>query len=331
MMKKTLEWWLSQMTQRILTFAPEPGTNRVGIQIPLYRPIYSLSQVVNMTLQTPPSLTKKLLLSADILSPVPVSKMLETYYAWMPTNLTDPIPPFNRSAFVVAGTELLTFDSALLRAPHSPCKVLLSSLPGVASVHMSHPDPSAAPEVTFQVSQTKAIIKPNMEVDVNGRPVQGEQIMGDMYVKVTSRYVTLVSPLMGVHLMKEENVLMVNVTGWAFNYTKGLLGTYDNERGNDRFMSNGRNATNLHELVHSWQDDLSCNTPPISPIDPAQVSVKDSVLCDLMFHFMKPCRPVVSPEPFMQWCNAKGRPLEAARSYYSFCLMHDVKFPASLF
>ncbi|XP_050717478.1 vitellogenin-like [Eriocheir sinensis] len=330
-LKWTLEWLLSQVTQRILIIAPEPGTYRVGIQIPLYRPVYSLSQVLNMTMQSPPSFTQKLLLASDLLSPIPSNKILETYYAWMPANLSNSVPPFNRSAYVVADTELLTFDGALLRAPRSRCKVLLSSVPGVASVHMSHPQPSAAPEITFQAGQTKAIIKPNMEVNINGRPVQGEQTVGDMHFRVTSRYITLASPLMGVHLMKEERVLMVNVSGWAFNHTKGLLGSYDNELSNDRLKSDGRNATNLHELVASWQDDPSCNTPSISPIDPAQVPVKDSVLCDLMFYLMRPCRPMVSPKPFMQRCQAEGRPIEAARSYQSSCLMQGVHFPVSLF
>lgn len=325
-MKRTLEWWFSQVTQRILTFAPEPGTYRVGVQIPLYRPVYSLSQVVNMALQSPPSFAQKLLLASEPLSPIPSGKILETYYAWMPSNMTSTIPPFTRSALVVADTEVLTFDHALLRAPRSRCKVLLSSIPGVVSLHMSHPDPSTAPEITFQVSHTKAIIKPSMEVDVNDRPVHGEQTVGDIHVKVTSSYVMLVSPLMSVHLMKER-VLMVNVSGWAFNHTKGLLGSYDNERGNDRLMSNGRNATSLRELVHSWQDDSSCDTPPINPIDPAQVSIKESVLCDFMFYLMRPCHPVVNSKPFMQWCLAEDRPLEPVRSYQSCCEMHGVGFP----
>lgn len=330
-MKWGLEWLLSQAAQRMFIVAPEPGTYRVGFQIPLYRPVYSLMQVVNMTLRSPPSFTQKILLSAEELSPIPFSKMLETYYAWMPANLSDAIPPFNRSAFVVADEEILTFDGALLRMPRSRCNVLLSSVPGVASVHMSHPDPSAPPQITFNAGNTKATIKPSMEVDVNGQPVQGDRTVGDMRVRVTSHYVTLVSPMMGVHLMKEERVLMLNVSGWAFNYTKGLLGSYDNERGNDRIMSNGRNATNLHDLVASWQDDPRCPTPSISPIDPEQVPFKESVECDLMFHLMKPCRPVVSPKPFLQRCRAEARPQEAARSYETFCRMHGVMFPTSLF
>lgn len=318
------------MTQRVLTFSPEPGTQRVGIQIPLYKKAYSLQEVVQMAVQSPPSFTNKLLSASDLLSPIPANNILETYYAWMPANLTNVIPPYNRSAFVVADTELLTFDGVLLRAPRSQCKVLLSAVPSVASVHMSHPNPSSAPEITFKVGQTKAIIKPNMVVDINGRPVQGDQTVGDIRASVTSSSVTLASTFMGVQLMKKERVLMVNVSGWAFNHTIGLLGSYDNERANDRLMSNGRNATSLRELVASWQDDSSCTTPPISPIDPAQVPMKESVLCDFMFHLMRPCRPVISPKPYKQWCLTEARPQEAARSYQSTCLMHGVKFPVSL-
>ena len=329
-LKRNLEWVQSQVTQSILFVAPEPGMYRVGIQIPLYRPIYSLTQIVNMTMQCPPSFTEKVLLSTERLSPIPVSRILETYYAWMPTNISSIVPPFNRSALVVGDTEIVTFDGVLLRAPRSSCKVLLASVPGVASIYMSHPQPSQAPEITLQAGSTKAIIKPNMEVNVNGRPVQGTQMVGDMVVEINSDYVTLVSPMMGVHRMKEERVVMVNVSSWAFNHTKGLLGSYDNERANDRMMSNGRNASSLHELVASWQENRNCPTPSISPINPMQVPMKESMMCDFLFFQMTPCKPVVSPYPFIQRCRTDPHPLEAARSYQSFCRMQGVKFPMSI-
>lgn len=330
-LQPTVEWWVSQVVQYIFYAAPEPGMYRVGVQIPLFRPIYSLTQVVNMTLQSPPSLTEKVLMSVEETFPVSLRKVQETYYAWMPANLSSIVQPFNRSALVVGETEIITFDGVVLRTPRSPCKVLLSSVPGVTSVYMSHPQPSERPEITFQAGATKATIKPNMEVDVNGRQVHGKQTLRDLVVEVTSSSVTLVSPMMGVQWLKEERVLMVNVSRWAFNHTKGLLGSYDNERANDRMMSNGRNASSLHELVASWQESPNCPTPAISPVNPAQVPTKESVLCDILFFRMRPCAPVVSPKPFKQRCWVDPHPYEAARSYESFCRSHGVKFPLIIF
>ncbi|XP_063861663.1 vitellogenin-like [Scylla paramamosain] len=330
-LRQTLEWWESQVTQSVLIIAPEPGVYHVGIQIPLYRPIYSLMQVVNMTMQSPPTLSKKILLSAEGFSPIPVSKILKTYYDWVPRNLSALPLTLNRSALVVGDTEIFTFDGVLLRMPRSSCKVLLASVPDVVSVYMSHPQPSGAPEVTLQAGSTKAIIKPNMEVDVNGRQVHGRQTVGDVVIEVNPHYVTLVSPMLGVQLMKEERVVMVNASTWVFNHTRGLLGLYDNERANDRMMSNGRNASSLHDLVNSWQENPSCSTPSITPIDPTHVPVKESVLCDFLFFQMKPCMPVVSPKPFIQSCLIQSRPFEVAHSYQSFCRTQGVMFPLSIF
>ncbi|KAG0714551.1 Vitellogenin [Chionoecetes opilio] len=330
MLRETLEWCMSQVTQKILFVAPEPGTYHVGIQVPLYQPTYSLTQVANMMVQSPPSFTQKMLLSAEGLSPIPVTKIMETYYVWMPAKLSSTISPFNRSALVVNDTEILTFDGASLRAPRSPCKVLLASVTGEASVYMSHSQTSEALEITFQTGPNKAIIKPNMEVDINGRTVHGRQTVGDLVIEVTPLYVTLVTPLMGVQRSK-DNVVMVNVSSWTFNHTKGLLGSYDNERANDRMMSNGRNATSLRGLVASWQENPDCPTPPITPINPAQVPVKESVMCDFIFFQLRPCEPVVSPKPFIQRCLVDPRPFEVAHAYVSFCRMHGVKFPLSIF
>lgn len=330
-MRQALEWWESQVLQSLVIIAPEPGVYHVGVQIPLYQPIYSLTQVVNMTMQSHHSLTEKILLSARSFSPIPVTKIMETYYDWVPRNLSTLPMSLNRSALVVGDTEIITFDGVVLRMPRSPCKVLLASVPDVVSIYMSHPQPSQAPEVTLQAGSTKAIMKPNMEVSVNGRPVQGRQTVGDVVVEVSPHRVTLVSPVLGVQFMKEERVVLVNASTWVFNHTRGLLGLYDNERANDRMMSNGRNASSLHDLVNSWQESPSCPTPPITPIDPTRVPLKERVLCDFLFFQMRPCMPVLSPKPFVQSCRIHSRPFEVARSYFSSCRAQGVMFPLSVF
>nr|AAU93694.1 vitellogenin [Charybdis feriata] len=351
-MRQTLEWWESQVVQSLVTIAPEPGVYHVGIQIPLYRPIYSLTQLVNMTMQSPPTLTQKILLSAESFRPIPVTKIMETYYDWVPRNLSTLPLSLNRSALGVSDTEILTFDGVLLRMPRSPCKVLLGPDGGsrytwsrmlahpvrcycfwadVVPVYMSHPQPSQAPGVPLQGGSTKAIMKPNMEVNVNGRPVHGRQTVGDVVVKVSPDRVALVSPILGVQFMKQEHVVMVNASTWVFNHTRGLLGLYDNERANDRMMSNGRNASSLHDLVNSWQESPSCPTPSISPVDPTRVPLKERVLCDFLFFQMKPCMPVVSHKPFLQSCRIHSRPFEVAGSYHSLCRAQGVMFPLSLF
>ena len=50
----------------------------------------------------------------------------------------------------------------------------------------------------------------------------------------------------------------VNVTGWYYGKTAGLLGTYDNEPRTDLMKSDRSMATSVEELANSWTVGRRC-------------------------------------------------------------------------
>ncbi|KAJ8315904.1 hypothetical protein KUTeg_006538 [Tegillarca granosa] len=50
----------------------------------------------------------------------------------------------------------------------------------------------------------------------------------------------------------------INVSGWYFGKTGGLLGTLNNERHDDLMMSNKKTTTDVNALVDSWEVDSNC-------------------------------------------------------------------------
>lgn len=283
------------------------------ITIPLYRPAYSLSQAL-MTIVRKPQMVG--------VAATPLTSAADTVNRWLPAR--NYLPPFNGTAYITGDTELLTFDGVALRAPRSHCKVILASIPGWARLSMSHPQATSPPEITFQAGQVRASISPDFSVKLNGQPVSGEKTVSPITVRVTPHQVQVQTHVIGINILKEQRVLMVNVSGWAFNHTQGLLGSYDGEVANDWYTPSGRNASNLQELVRSWQEDSSCATPAILP---PTVPVKRYIECQVLFFMMKGCQPVVDQTPFLEQCYSGPSACIAAKAYHEACVAKEIPFP----
>ncbi|KAK4329517.1 hypothetical protein Pmani_000135 [Petrolisthes manimaculis] len=293
---------------------PESEDGFIMVAIPLYKPMYSVSRAMLDTMKAP---------FMTVEAAIPFTSLPELYNRWLPAQRLP--PPFNATAIIVNGTEMGTFDGGVLRAPRSRCKVVLTSIPGVARVSMSHPQPMSSPEITFQAGHTHASISPDFTVKLNGQTVtNGESTVSPITVMVTSQQVIMESPLVGITLLKEAHVVMVNVSGWAFNYTHGLLGSYDGEVANDWHTRQGRNASSLQELVRSWQEDASCPTPAVHP-NPYTSYDKD-IKCLFAFQAMWPCHSVVDVRPFLYKCYHSPTVCAALKPYRDVCVARHVRF-----
>ena len=98
----------------------------------------------------------------------------------------------------------------------------------------------------------------------------------------------------------------VNVTGWYFAKTGGLLGTYNNEPMDD-FVSPSRTiAPSVEQFADSWTVGTKCQLEnyaidlQVSPESPVhKMCAKYFIERDSIF---RPCFGVVEPEPFMRMC-----------------------------
>lgn len=300
-----------------ISVSPQREESLIMLSVPLYKQMYSINRAMIETVKAP-------LQTAE--SVLPFTFIPELYNRWLPVERLS--FPFNATALVFNGTHMMTFDGTVLRVPRSRCKVLLTSIPGVADVSMSHPQPTSPPEITFQSGHTHASISPDLSVKLNGQSVNnGEKTVSTITVIVTPQHIMMESPLLGITLLKESRVLMVNVSGWVFNHTQGLLGSYDGEMANDWYTRQGTNASSLHELVTSWQEDASCPTPDINPVNPASVHVMKAANCHFSLGMKSLCSPVVNPEPFLHMCYGSMSPQHAAAAYRTQCSRLNVPSP----
>lgn len=299
------------------------GRNRLWVQMSLHKPVYSLTQVLQETLPYPVVMWENLMWRLDTYIPEYRKNLIWGYFTLLSHHYSEMLPPFNRTAMVISDTEILTFDGAILRVPRSPCRVLLTSMPGKVDVYMSHPESSSPAQITIQTREVTAVVKPDFAVELNGQVVSSRTTVGDVTILPQAGDVTMVSPYLGVQVYKERRVVSVNVSGWAFGRVAGLLGTYDGEIGNDWRMKSGRNATSYQELVHSWQEDQQCQTPSIAP--GTRYNLGTEARCHVALGIRSLCSPLVSEKPFIKMCYTSHSPCDLAFAYRTLCARKGIR------
>ncbi|XP_068242268.1 vitellogenin-like [Palaemon carinicauda] len=263
--------FISSVLNDLLWVSVQYDENHLTVSIPSRRPITSLTQALYYTLPNPTALLRDIAWYFYSVDPIPLRNILWSSPEFFPMKVSHLLPPYNRTAVIVEGKELLTFDGVVLRAPPSPCKVLLVAFKS-NSLFMEHPHPSALQQLTLKTSEAMVVINPDYKVFINGQEIENPTVTqsGISVSKGTGR-ITVSTPFITLQIYTKRNVVSVVISGWAFGETAGLLGSYDGEVANDWLMRSGSRAPNLQELVKSWQEDQHCPTPSISPIIPSRV------------------------------------------------------------
>ncbi|XP_069949065.1 vitellogenin-like isoform X3 [Cherax quadricarinatus] len=309
---------ISQLLQELNFVSAEKETNHISAKIPLHTPMYSLTQVLKSSVPHPIMIAENLVWRYASFIPVPVRDLIWGYYS-LPHRMTDLLPPYNRTAMVVSDTEIVTFDGAVLRAPRSPCQVVLVVY-GTNKITMAHPQAIAPSQITFSTNSTIVTVKPDFRIDVNGQEMSTQRLaVREIIIEKTSREVNVTSPFITVRVFRERRVLSIKVLGWTFGHLTGLLGNYDGEAGNDWLMPSGIRASSLHELVSSWQEDQQCHTAPISLVKSVSVTIERAARCYGLLEVRSICSPVLNPEPFVKMCYGALYTCDAAYAYRTLC------------
>nr|UWT50543.1 vitellogenin [Hippolyte inermis] len=298
--------------------------NQVQIELPLHRPVYSLPQAVSyVSLNLVPTVDSALW-SLEPVMPIQIDNLVGAYYSYVPRHVRYLLPPYNRTAVVADGTEILTFDGAILRAPRSPCKVLLAQYK-TGSLVMQNSQATQLPHFFMKVSSVAVEVKPDFKVFVNGQEVSGDQQVQDVKVHKTAEKIEVLTPFLSLRVYKQSLTATVEASGWTFGRVAGLLGTYDGEMGNDWMTPSGSRASSLQELVRAWQEDQQCQTPSVTPVNLLQVPVQQILRCNALLGARSRCHPVVRPEAFVQMCYPSRNACNVARAYSAVCSTKGVK------
>nr|ABB89953.1 vitellogenin [Penaeus monodon] len=313
---------VSLMLNELLFVSVEREGNGIAVQIPLHRPLYSLMQVAQDAVPNPVTMLENLIFAYVEYIPIPVSDAIWAYYNFVPRYITDVLPPYPRTATVVGGTEILTFSGHVVRAPRSPCKVLLAAH-GSHRLMMSHPQASAPAQLELKTPAATVMIKPDFEVVVNGQPLAGsQQTFGNVRIVNTAKHIEVGCPLMKVVVSKAGEAIAVEASGWVFGRVAGLLGPNNGEIADDLLVPSGAAASNPRDLIAAWQEDQQCSIPEVPR---AETSVARLIQCEALLGIRSRCNPVVHPQPFIKMCHAAHKPCDAAQAYRAICSLRGVE------
>lgn len=290
--------------------------------IPLYVLLFQMVESVSLD---PASTLVNLLWSYNSYTPGPLTSISRLWDTLLPSRFTDHLPPFNQSAQVIGGTEILTFDGARLRVPHSPCRVILAAFDS-SKVSMAHPDSiSPTPELMVTTPDVVVTINDHFQVKVNGMIVENRDVtVHGVFVRTSGLQITVILPFLALKVSTEQQLVMVEASGWTYGRLAGLLGTFDGEASNDHLMSTGVWAPSMRDLVTSWQEDEECHTPPVPPNPPVSPTLERQVHCHPLLGVWARCNAVVRPEPYMRLCLVSPSPCDVAQAYRSVCATKDI-------
>ncbi|XP_063602733.1 vitellogenin-like [Penaeus indicus] len=311
----------SLILNEVVFVSMEREGNGVAVRIPLHRPLYSLTQVAHEAVPNPVTMLENLIFAYIEYIPIPVSDAIWAFYNLVPRYITDVLPPYPRTATVVGGSEILTFSGLVVRAPRSPCKVLLAAH-GSHRLMMSHPQASAPAQFELKTPAATVMIKPDFEVVVNGQPLAGsQQTIGNIRIVNTAEHIEVGCPVMKVVVAKAGEAVAVEASGWVFGRVAGLLGPNNGEIADDRLMPSGAAASNPRDLVAAWQEDRQCSTPEAPR---AETTVARLIQCEALLGIRSRCNPVVHPQPFIKMCHAAHKACDAAHAYRTVCSLRGV-------
>lgn len=286
----------------------------------------NINAAVGKITVTPLTAMRDMLWAYNSYNTIPSNNLMWLYdYSLLPSQWSELLPPWNRTAMVVGGTEILTFDGAKLRMPLSICEVILASFAG-NKVTLSHPIEGSRAQVTVATPRVTVVVRPDFHVLLNGRDIGHEDVTeGEVTIMISYLQITIIVPFMKVRVLDQQRVVSVEALGWTFGHLAGMLGTFDGETSNDRLMSTGTRAPDLWRLVKSWQEDQHCPTPPVGPITPSIRETERIAHCYPLLGTWQRCNALVRPEPFIHMCYVTPSPCDAAEAYRSLCAIKGVE------
>jgi hypothetical protein len=239
--------------------------------------------------------------------------MMDFYYKYKPsTDYFNWIPPFKSYAAVMGSQHYMTFDKRFYEFA-GECSYLLASdfIDGTFSVVVNYERRGGRP-----TKKSLSVITNNKQVEVfndgrvvvDGSPVEMPAFFGNTTI---SRLGSIIRVDNTLGLTVDCNLYFdrctVNVTGWYYSKTGGLLGTYNNEPADDFTTAEKRRVANPEQVADSWTVGQRCR-PDNYAVDVDPEPYTDAYqLCAKMFEEnsspFRPCYYVVDPTPFQKMCE----------------------------
>ncbi|XP_029380652.1 uncharacterized protein LOC115057622 isoform X2 [Echeneis naucrates] len=230
--------------------------------------------------------------------------------------------PFRHQALLVADQFVVTFDGHLFELPDSYPLLLAHDVSTDPSFTLLLSSGSLLLELnnsTFNVGQSG-------QVKANCNNTVTHTFHSDSGVAVRRLSSTVqVSNQNGVSLSCDLllEVCSFTLDGWLHGTSTGLLGTNDNEAGNDFPLPDGSQAENMNSFIYSWQMKPESIRPPAT-------TAASPVSCDYLFSSpdspLSSCFRVVEPVQFFTVCelSSSRAPCRLASAFVHLCQQNYV-------
>ncbi|XP_040911109.1 uncharacterized protein LOC121193056 [Toxotes jaculatrix] len=229
--------------------------------------------------------------------------------------------PFIHQALLVGDQFVVTFDGHLYELPGS-CPLLLardvSSDPSFTLLLNS----DSQSFLLMEMSNSTVHIQHSGQVKANCNNAVTHTFHSDSGVAAvrSGSNIVQVSNQKGVSVSCDLSTEVCSFTldGWLHGTSTGLLGTNDNEAGNDFPLPDGSQAENLDVFFYSWQMKPECIRPPAA-------TTASPVSCDFLFSSpdspLSPCFRVVDPGQFISVCELSSfrAPCRLASAFVHLC------------
>ncbi|XP_064008707.1 uncharacterized protein LOC135180262 [Pogoniulus pusillus] len=236
--------------------------------------------------------------------------------------------PFEYHAMLIGTKHLMTFDGKIYDLP-SKCSVLLAKdfVHNTFTVILNE-ETSNSRSLYVEMNQTVISIYPRLKISkmYNFSLMEENCQLLDQSLErntTNSRRAANkieVSNQKGVSVSCDfrYDLCTVTLAGWHHGISAGLLGTNDNEAGNEWILPNHSFTENVQEFTESWQVN-KCSLRQ-KKVKLCPVTAKEK-LCKVFFEDshspLKNCFKVMDPEPFYSMCThdtCQSRELKAACS-----------------
>ncbi|XP_041804885.1 uncharacterized protein LOC121614861 [Chelmon rostratus] len=234
--------------------------------------------------------------------------------------------PFRHQALLVADQFVVTFDGHLYELPGS-CPLLLAQDVSVDPSFTLLLNPDTHNLLLIRMNNNTIHIQRNGQVKANCSNAVTQTFHSGSGVAVRSgSNVVHVSNRNGASVSCDLllEVCSFTLDGWLHGTSTGLLGTNDNEAGNDSPLPDGSQAENLDSFFYSWQMKPDCIKPP-RMIQHFPKAAKSPVSCDFLFSSpdspLSSCFRVVGPGQFLSVCelSSSRAPCRLASAFVLLC------------
>ena len=178
----------------------------------------------------------------------------------------------------------------------------------------------------MMIMSTSELCDPWFQAMFESREVELPFVYNGTVMTLTGSAINIISKK-GVKIVCNlpYDVCTVELSGWYFGKTAGLLGTYDNEPNNDFTTQAGAVVENMEEFALSWESSNRCsrnvNVANVFPeIPESQTAIACAKLFEDKFSILRPCFKIVDPTPFYRMCiNDMEMMLNSAELPTSMC------------